>query len=111
MRVDCILALMEVIVLQAVWLDGQVFVLVLEGHRLGLHLVRASSIGVLQPRLINIVVTLVFVLLGLSYKLSPVITEPITAGPSTLLAESLRDSVPLLRFSTLPCYLYALLFA
>ena len=110
-RVDCILALMEVIVLQAVRLDGQVFVLVLEGHRLGLHLVRASSIGVLQPRLLNIVVTLVFVLLGLSYKLSPVITEPITAGPSTLLAESLRDSVPLLRFSTLPCYLYALLFA
>ena len=111
MRVDCILTLVEVIVLQAVRLDGQVFVLVLEGHRLSLHLVRAGAIGVLEPRLINVVVTLVLVLLGLSYKLSPVIAEPITAGPSALLAESLCDSVPLLRFPTLPCYLYALLFA
>ena len=96
MCVDCILALVEVIVLQAVRLDGQVFVLVLEGHRLGLHLVRAGAIGVLQPRLINIVVTLVLVLLRFSNKLSPVIAAPITARPSSLLAKSLRDSVPLL---------------
>lgn len=90
MGVDCILSLVELL-LHLVLLDGQVVVLVFQGHRLGLHLVGTASIGLFQPRLVHYVALVI--LLGLTQKLASI--EAASVAHGALLGEPLGDLVSL----------------